>query len=99
MIKQYLVSTFLLWGRYLILVYHEYQIYQMFLNPQVVLLPFYLYVLGGWCEMENTTTIVRGGGDLPAGLQCVVVQVVPCTRMPAEGARGGLKSSMCLWIH
>ena len=55
-IKQYLVSTFLLWGRYLILVYHEYQIYQMFLNPQVVLLPFYLYVLGGWCEMENTIT-------------------------------------------
>lgn len=62
MIKQYLVSTFLLWGRYMISVaiYHEYQIYRMVLNPQVVLLPFYLYVLGDWCDMENTTTRSQG---------------------------------------
>lgn len=32
----------------------------MVLNPQVVLLLFYLYVLGGWCDMENTTTHSQG---------------------------------------
>ena len=32
----------------------------MVLNPQVVLLPFYLYVLGDWCDMENTTTRSQG---------------------------------------
>ena len=89
-IKQYLVSTFLLWGRYMIsvAVYHEYQMFQMVLNPQVVLLPFYWYVLGGWCDGENTTPIVRGGGNLPAGLQCMAVQVVPAQGCPLKGREG-----------
>ena len=32
----------------------------MVLNSQVVLLPSYLYVLGDWCDMENTTTRSQG---------------------------------------
>ena len=69
-------------------VYHEYQMYQMVLNPQVVLLPFYWYVLGGWCDGENTTPIVRGGGNLPVGLQCMAVQVVPAQGCPLKGREG-----------